>query len=99
MVEPLQLFSLAIICQNLFYSMQKAFEYSALMKRSTLQQLFCFPLTHLVVLASRLCKESCMGGDIFHVFITFNKREKSQKSVPFSAYTAAITDFRCNCLI
>ena len=34
--------------------MQKTFEYSTLMKRATLQQLFCLLLTHFVVLASPL---------------------------------------------
>lgn len=56
--------------------------WSTLMKRSTLQQLLCFLFTNFVVWASRLCRESCVGGQrTFHIFITFNKRGKNHKRV------------------
>lgn len=68
MVETFQLFFHPTACQNLFWSMQKTSECRALTKRATLQQLFYFLLTHVVVLASRLSRERHMErGGIPHI--------------------------------
>lgn len=97
MVESFQLFSLAILCQNLFYLMQKTFKYKAVMKTSTLQSLFCFLITHSVVLASHLCRESWGQGGWEETHSSFpshsTRKKKSQKSAPFPAYTTPVTDF------